>query len=418
MFSGAANAGGRGSHPATLQGQGWASAGAAGWGALGTPTALGAAGGDGSGEQGGDSGRVAQFVSNASFATLALIYSLTELLDLSDQLSRVAGLTARVGQLLEALPAAAMAAPAAPGRGAGKAPPVGPAAKEGGSESEEEEGGGSTSSRVAAWQRSSWWAAPAPPRPRPRRGSKEQQGRELGPSELATLLQPPRLLPAADPGGAGGRGHGGAGAGANPASPTGVELSVHALGPALAQEVRAVFPDAPPQQAAPAWPLLAVITFQFAAGGVSLAPDSSAATLGQAAAEMDRMLEVFLRWQGAVHAALQAMTPAPGAAGPGPGPRAGGATWQQQQQLGQDADAGAGDGSRSTTATSSSSGVGGGWWCDAVDPRTGMALSGGRGARWSEVAAAHALLGYERRDAGICPVVLHPLHGGSWWVCS
>lgn len=26
-------------------------------------------------------------------------------------------------------------------------------------------------------------------------------------------------------------------------------------------------------------------------------------------------------------------------------------------------------------------------------------------------AAAHALLGYERRDAGICPVVLHPAHG-------
>lgn len=40
-----------------------------------------------------------------------------------------------------------------------------------------------------------------------------------------------------------------------------------------------------------------------------------------------------------------------------------------------------------------------------------MALHGERAARWSEVAAAHALLGYERRDAGICPVVLHPTHG-------
>lgn len=28
-------------------------------------------------------------------------------------------------------------------------------------------------------------------------------------------------------------------------------------------------------------------------------------------------------------------------------------------------------------------------------------------------AAAHTLLGYERRDAGVCPVVLHPLHGES-----
>jgi hypothetical protein len=58
-----------------------------------------------------------------------------------------------------------------------------------------------------------------------------------------------------------------------------------------------------------------------------------------------------------------------------------------------------------------------------VDPRSGTALHGKRGARWSEVAAAHALLGYERRDAGICPVVLHPVHGvwaAAWnaGVCS
>ena len=52
-----------------------------------------------------------------------------------------------------------------------------------------------------------------------------------------------------------------------------------------------------------------------------------------------------------------------------------------------------------------------GHWCNAVDPRTGMALHGARGARWGEVAAAHALLGYERRDAGVCPVVLHPTRG-------
>ena len=53
----------------------------------------------------------------------------------------------------------------------------------------------------------------------------------------------------------------------------------------------------------------------------------------------------------------------------------------------------------------------GGHWCDAADPRTGAALRGARGARWGEVAAAHALLGYERRDVGICPVIVHPAFG-------
>ena len=46
-------------------------------------------------------------------------------------------------------------------------------------------------------------------------------------------------------------------------------------------------------------------------------------------------------------------------------------------------------------------------------PCSGTALHSAAGAKWSEVAAAHALLGYERREAGICPVVLHPLHGKS-----
>jgi hypothetical protein len=47
----------------------------------------------------------------------------------------------------------------------------------------------------------------------------------------------------------------------------------------------------------------------------------------------------------------------------------------------------------------------------SVRARSGTALHGARGARWSEVAAAHLLLGYERRDEGACPLVLHPLHG-------
>lgn len=46
--------------------------------------------------------------------------------------------------------------------------------------------------------------------------------------------------------------------------------------------------------------LLACITFQFAAGGLSLAPDSSSATLERASSEMDRMLCAFLRWEAAV----------------------------------------------------------------------------------------------------------------------
>lgn len=53
--------------------------------------------------------------------------------------------------------------------------------------------------------------------------------------------------------------------------------------------------------------------------------------------------------------------------------------------------------------------------------RSGMALHGRQGAKWSEVAAAHALLGYERREAGICPVILHPTHGqlpGGTWLFS
>eukprot|EP00887_Chlorella_sp_A99_P000802 scaffold5.g802.t1 len=291
----------------------------------GAAPAAAAAGGDGIG---GDGGRVAQFVSNASFATLTLIYSLTELLDLADKLSQLAGLTARVGQLREALAAL---------------PPAGPHAPD--AEEAEEDGGEMARSNRGPAGLLAWaWRRGARAPPPPGRRGKESRGRELGrATPLAALLQPPRpLLP-------------------------GLEVSVHALGRALEREVRAVFPGAPPSGGRP---LLAVVTFQHAAGGVDLAPDRSAATLECAAAEMDRMLDAFLRWHAAVRAALQQL------------------------------DASAGEGG------------GGGWWCDAVDPRTGAAL-GGDGGGWSEVAGAHALLGYERRDTGVCPVVAHPVHGTS-----
>jgi hypothetical protein len=46
--------------------------------------------------------------------------------------------------------------------------------------------------------------------------------------------------------------------------------------------------------------MLACLTFQFASGGISLAPDTSGATLQLATAEMDRLLDRFLRWEAAV----------------------------------------------------------------------------------------------------------------------
>lgn len=53
-------------------------------------------------------------------------------------------------------------------------------------------------------------------------------------------------------------------------------------------------------------------------------------------------------------------------------------------------------------------------WCDAVDPLTGVPLFGDPGEQtWSEVWAARELLGYATSDYGACPVVLHPVHGGS-----
>lgn len=52
-----------------------------------------------------------------------------------------------------------------------------------------------------------------------------------------------------------------------------------------------------------------------------------------------------------------------------------------------------------------------GHWCGAVDPRSGRALAGAQGESWSEVTAAAVLLGYPIQDTGVCPIVLHPIHG-------
>lgn len=54
-----------------------------------------------------------------------------------------------------------------------------------------------------------------------------------------------------------------------------------------------------------------------------------------------------------------------------------------------------------------------GFWVDTVDPRTGRALFGTAGSQWSEVTAGRTLLRYPTRDAGACPVLVHPIHGAS-----
>ena len=79
-----------------------------------------------------------------------------------------------------------------------------------------------------------------------------------------------------------------------------MEVSLHRLGPDLQREAREIFPDAPRGGA-----LLCALTFQFAGGGaVDLSPDRSTATLDVAAAEMDRLLDAFLRWEAALRGEL------------------------------------------------------------------------------------------------------------------
>lgn len=55
------------------------------------------------------------------------------------------------------------------------------------------------------------------------------------------------------------------------------QVSVHKLGSSLAAEMEHLFPDAPRERS-----FLAVITFQFPAGGIDLAPGPKAGTNPQA----------------------------------------------------------------------------------------------------------------------------------------
>ena len=59
-----------------------------------------------------------------------------------------------------------------------------------------------------------------------------------------------------------------------------------------------------------------------------------------------------------------------------------------------------------------------GFWCDAIDPRTGLCMRGRTGHPWNEVKAAHALLGYPVNDQGTCPLLQHPDFGAICVLCS
>uniref|UniRef100_A0A061SNK9 Atp-binding cassette sub-family d member 1 n=1 Tax=Tetraselmis sp. GSL018 TaxID=582737 RepID=A0A061SNK9_9CHLO len=139
------------------------------------------------------------------------------------------------------------------------------------------------------------------------------------------------------------------------------ELSVHRASRQLVQHLADVFPDAPFAGSAPAAPPpLVVPTFQVARGGVDLGTDCrDPEGVARAAAEMDRMLDRFLGWASRLSAALSRR----------------------------------------------------GYWANAVDPRTGLALFGQQGAAYSEAQGAAALLGYTACNTGVCDVVSHPVHG-------
>eukprot|EP01025_Chloroclados_australasicus_P028012 TRINITY_DN2771_c0_g4_i1.p1 TRINITY_DN2771_c0_g4~~TRINITY_DN2771_c0_g4_i1.p1 ORF type:complete len:820 (+),score=47.07 TRINITY_DN2771_c0_g4_i1:97-2556(+) len=51
------------------------------------------------------------------------------------------------------------------------------------------------------------------------------------------------------------------------------------------------------------------------------------------------------------------------------------------------------------------------FWCDAVNPRNGLALNGKKGKRYSEVYAAQVLLGYEKISVDECDMLNHPTQG-------
>jgi ABC-type uncharacterized transport system fused permease/ATPase subunit len=84
-----------------------------------------------------------------------------------------------------------------------------------------------------------------------------------------------------------------------------------------------------------------------------------------------------------------------------------------------------------TSVTSSMSPTSPALWCDSVDPKTGRALRETRAASsapsapsapssacWSEVRAFHTFLKYPVDDTGVCPLVVHPIHGSQTYPVS
>ncbi len=283
----------------------------------------------------GSGGELAQFVSNASFASLSLIYSFTEMLDLGEQLSSLAALTARVVGLIEILPA--------------------------GEDSLEDR----TARNTGASHRNNTLTDNSSLYTTNNTNFSLKNDQEMHPSGFATMLYPPTSTVFLN-------------------NTVPMELSIHALGRDLQREVHEIFPESTRNHSisVPQRQLLCILTFQFAGGGrIDLSPDRSSPTISIAAAEMDRLLENYMRWEATLRTTLISC--------------AKNSNFNEKIEI----------------------------WCDSVDPRTGLPLHGtpsssSSGQRWSEVAAARALLRYDRRDAGVCPLVVHPVHGTSAYPVS
>lgn len=232
-----------------------------------------------SGGGSGSGGEIAQFVSNASFVTLALIYTLTELLDLADNLARLAALTARVGGLSEVLSAAA--ARSSEQQSIGEGGGVGERAQE----LQTSSGCGPSLQNLIynfrLFQCISWRCRSTALLSSVTDSPASSHADFLHCVGLAALVMPPRPLSFLD-------------------GAVQMEVSLHKLGPALQNEAAEIFPEMPPPSE-----LLCCMTFQFAGGGsIDLSPDRSTTTLQVAATEMDRLLDNYLRWEGAVRAQL------------------------------------------------------------------------------------------------------------------
>lgn len=306
-----------------------------------------------------DSGELAQAISNASFMCLTLIYSFTQLLELGGKLGTLAGLMPRVVALLEALETAVADAGEPSSKAAGV--PTQPSPRLRAGKAGAGAVGGGDGANGSGTRRSSMDSWP----------SEEHQSActELRRTELTQLLHGPSRAVV------------GAATAAGPAPE--IEFTVHALGSGLAADLVHIFPQAPPTllphsptapgqggrstsggdaaAAARRGCIHAVVTFQCARDKLVLTSTSLEGVSPEVISEMDWMLAVFVGWQQQLYERLT------------------------QQH----------------------------YWCDAIDPRTGMAMHGPPGDRWSEVTAANLMLGYSKSDEGICPIVLHPEFGHS-----